>query len=109
MRGVIGKRRRDGERGETKTPVEKRRRTEERSGRSTGRRESETQRACEEEKQREEQRRRETGTRLAGRRELEEATEEGKRERRVKLLRVSCACSTLPPRPLPPPPLDRLT
>lgn len=35
-----------------------------------------------------------------------EATEEGKRERRVRLLRVSCACSTLPPRPLPPPPLS---
>jgi hypothetical protein len=52
---------------------------------------------------------RETGTRLAGRREPEKAAEEGKRQRRVKLLRVSCACSTLPPRPLPPPPLDRLT
>lgn len=41
--------------------------------------------------------------------DAEKTAEEGKRERRVRLLRVSCACSTLPSRPLPSPPLDRLT
>lgn len=49
---------------------------------------------------------RERETRLA---DAEKTAEEGKRERRVRLLRVSCACSTLPSRPLPSPPLDRLT
>lgn len=40
---------------------------------------------------------RERETRLA---DAEKTAEEGKRERRVRLLRVSCACSTLPSRPL---------
>lgn len=102
-----GKRRREGEREETETPEEKRRSTEkrERKKKST-RREG---RAKGKSNARKRGRERKGKRSPSGRRDAEEAAEEGKRERRVRLLRVSCACSTLPPRPLPPPPLDRLT
>lgn len=89
---------------------EKRKHIEERSGRERRRiRDAKGVRRGEATRERKKEGERKRETRLAGRRDVEEAAEEGKRERRVRLLRVSCACSTLPPRPLPPPPLDRLT
>lgn len=102
---------RGGERANEKKQRYLRRKGEvQRSGRER-KRLRETRRACKREKQREKERKRE---REGGKRDSPSGRrgDGGRREtgeRRVKLLRVSCACSTLPPRPLPPPPLDRLT